>query len=91
MLDLPFVFCNSAHCSMEAILSIFDVYELKVSLITNRFVFCMYYKCLPNVYFFSFVLFCIFQVFYALKKPHIYFYNQRKTHLYKKGTQLKDK
>lgn len=49
MLDLPFVFCNSAHCYMEAILSIFDVYELKVSLITNRFVFCMYYKCLPTV------------------------------------------
>lgn len=51
---------------------------------------CISRDAAGNVYFFSFVLFCIFQVFYAFKNPTFTF-TIIERHLYKKGTQLKDK
>lgn len=59
MLELPFVFCNSAHCYIESVLFILDAYELKVSLILTVLSFvCMQvpshcylsFSCVPFLY-----------------------------------------
>lgn len=59
MLELPFVFCNSAHCFMEAVLFILDVYELRSITNTNRFVFCMYASAFPLLFVFQLCSFLV--------------------------------
>lgn len=74
MLDLPFVFCNSAHCYTEAVFFIFDVYELKISLI----LIVLSFLCIASVFLLLFVFqLCFFFlykcVFSLIVKVHVGF------------------
>lgn len=73
MLDLPFVFCNSAHCYTEAVFFIFDVYELKISLI----LIVLSFLCIASAFLLLFVFqLCFFPVQMCLSlivKVHVRF------------------
>lgn len=58
MSDLPLVFCTSAHCYTEAAFFIFNVYELKISLI----LIVLSFICIAS----AFLLLFVFQLCFFL-------------------------